>query len=130
MKGLYTFALAVGLVAGTTALAADVMEKTVTEKTTTTSYSGTVSAIDPSAHSFVIKSETSTSPTKYSYTEKTTFIDESGNTVTYEAIRDRPVTVYYTKEGDQMVVSRVVVNRPTAGVIQRKETTTEEREVR
>jgi len=36
----------------------------------------------------------------------------------------------YTKDGDKMIVSKVVVTNPTGGVIkQRKETTIEEREV-
>jgi hypothetical protein len=106
--------------------AGEVMEK---RTETTTSYSGTVSEVDPSASRIIIKSE-SAAPTTYTYNKRTTFVDDAGNTVTYESIRNRPVTVYYTKEGDAMIVSRVVVTRPTGGVIQRKETTTEEREVR
>jgi len=53
--------------------------------------------------------------------------DEAGNSVTHETIRNRPVTVYYEKDGDRLVVNRVIVTGPSAGVIQRKETT-EERE--
>jgi hypothetical protein len=106
--------------------AGEVIEK---RTETTTSYSGTVSEVDPSASRIIIRSETA-APTTYTYNKKTTFVDESGNTVTYEAVRNRPVTVYYTKEGDDMIISRVVVTRPTGGVIQKKETTTEEREIR
>jgi len=53
--------------------------------------------------------------------------DENGNTVTQTEIQNRPVTVYYTKEGDALIATRVVVTRPTGGVIQRKEKTTTER---
>src|SRR6185503_19737547 len=106
--------------------AGEVIEKRTTE--TTTSYSGTVSDVDPSASRIIIKSETA-SPTTYTFTKKTTFVDDAGNTITSESVRNRPVTVYYTKEGDDMIVSRVVVTRPTGGMI-KKETTTEEREVR
>jgi hypothetical protein len=106
--------------------AGDVMEKKTTE--TTTSYSGTVSEVNPSESHIIIRSE-SAAPTTYTYNKKTTFVDDSGNTVTYSEIKNKPVTVYYTKEGNDMIVSRVVVTRPTGGMIQKK-TTTEEREVR
>lgn len=121
---MFVFALAAPVVLA----AADVVEKQTTEKTTT--YSGTVSEVNPSASTIMIRSESATAPTTYTYNKQTTFVDESGNTVTYEAIRNQPVTVYYTKQGDQMTVSRVVVTRPTGGVMQRKETTIEQREVR
>jgi hypothetical protein len=125
LSGALVLALAAGsvwpAVAGET-----VTEKTTTEKTT--SYSGTVTQVDPSSSTIILRSESAAAPTRYTYSKKTTFIDESGNTITYEAIQNRPVTVYYTKDGDQMVVSRVVVNRPTAGVIQRKDTTIEREE--
>ena len=114
-------------IAPTIVPAGEVTEKRTTE--TSTTYSGTVSEVDPSASRIIIKSETA-SPMTYTYNKKTTFVDDSGNTVTYEQIRNKPVTVYYTKEGDDMIVSRVVVTRPTGGMIQRKESTTEEREVR
>ena len=41
-------------------------------------------------------------------TEKTMFVDTSGNTVSEGAIRNQPVTVYYQKNGDQMVVNKIV----------------------
>ena len=108
-------------------VAADVIQKETTEKTTVKSetYSGTVSEVDPSQSTIILKSETSAKPMTYAVTEKTTYVDEAGNTVSRETIRNRPVTVYYTKDGDRMVVSKVMVTRPTGGVIQKREETIE-----
>jgi hypothetical protein len=120
---------ALGLVATAPVSAADVIEREVTEKKTTTTYSGTVSEINPSGSTIILKSE-SGPPTTYHYSKTTTFVDEAGNTVSYETIRNQPVTVYYTKEGNDMVVSKVIVTRPTGGVIQKREERIEREETR
>ena len=129
MKKLQTVsvALALTLLGGTALLAGEVIERQTTEKTTT--YSGTVTQVDPSSSTIMLRSESTTTPQKYSYTKKTTFVDENGKTVTYEEIQNRPVTVYYTREGDALVATRVMVTRPTAGVMKREEKTTTERRV-
>ena len=106
-------------------LAGEVVERETIEKSSM--YSGTVSQVDPSNSTIILRSESATAPQRYTYTKKTTFTDENGNTVTYTEVQNRPVTIYYTKEGDALVASRVVVTRPTGGVIQRKEKTTTER---
>ena len=111
-----TRALALGaLTAGPAA--ADMMEKTV-EKTTT--YKGTVSEINPTSSTIVLRSESSSAPTTYTYNKETKFVDSTGNVVSYEVIKNTPVTVQYTQEGDRMVVTKVI-QQPTAV---RKETTT------
>ena len=92
-----------------------------TEKTTT--YSGTVSDIDPSSSTITVRSETAPAPTKYTFTKETVFADPQGHVVSYDAIRNSPVTVYYTRDGDRMVVSKVVTTKPV--VTERRETTTE-----
>jgi len=81
-----------------------------TEKSTT--YSGTVSDIDPSSSTITLRSETATAPTKYTFTKETVFADPQGHVVSYDAIRNAPVTVYYTRDGDRMVVSKVVTTKP------------------
>ncbi len=101
---------------------ADMVEKTTTSETT---YRGTVSSIDPGTSTIILKSE-SGSPTSYTVTSKTTYVDADGNTVTRESITNQPVTVYYTKDGDTLTVSKVQVVR-SGGVTTRRETTTEER---
>lgn len=51
--------------------------------------------------------------------KETIFTDESGKVVSYETIKDSPVTVQYTRDGDRMIVTKVM-KQPTV----RKETTT------
>jgi hypothetical protein len=98
---------------------------TTTEKTTT--YKGTVSEVDPATSTIVVKSETTTAPTKYTYTKETVFTDVQGNVVTYEAVRNTPVTVYYTTDGDRTIVTKVVSTKPAAPAVEtHKESTTTE----
>ncbi len=101
---------------------ADVTEKEVTE---TTTFRGTVTDLDPGTSTFVLRSESSTAPTRYTYTKTTTFLDSQGNVVARESVRGNPVTVYYTKRGDDVIVDRVVVSRPQGSVIERRESTKE-----
>jgi hypothetical protein len=73
---------------------------------------GTVSEVGPDA--IVVRTETSTTPLKYSYTKTTTYVDETGAPVTIETVKSGlPVTVYYTLEGDRMVANKVVVRKTT-----------------
>ena len=95
---------------------------TTTEKTTT--YRGTVSEIDPSSSTIIVRSETATAPTKYTFTKETVFTDPQGHTVSYESVRNAPVTVYYTREGDRMIVTKVETTKPIT--TERRESTTTE----
>jgi hypothetical protein len=110
-------ALAGVALSGSVALAAEVIEK---QTTTTTTYSGTVSEISPSTSTIVVKSESSPAPVTYKFTKTTTWVDASGNVITSEQVRNSPVTVHYAKEGDSMVVTKVVASKPSTT----KETTT------
>ncbi len=112
-------ALVVAGVSGT--VGATMREETTTEKTTT--FKGTISEM-PDSSTIVLKSE-SGSPTRYTVNEKTTFVDENGNVVTRETIRNQPVIVYTAPEGGSTIVSKIVVERP--GQVIRKETTEERR---
>jgi hypothetical protein len=64
----------------------------------------------------------------YSYTKTTTYVDENGNPLASEVIRSGvPVTVYYTRDGDRMMASKVVVHQaqmPGADATIIKKTTT------
>jgi len=130
-SSIVTFAgaLALGSVvaAGQIVLADMASEKTTTT-TQTTTYSGTVSEVDPSSSTIVLKSETTTAPQKYVYTKETIFTDPAGHTVSYDTIKNTPVTVYYTREGDRMIVSKVVTTKPVT-TTERHETRTETREL-
>lgn len=113
------------LVIGGAAVAEMSEHTTTTEKTTT--YSGTVSEIDPSSSTITIRSESTTAPTKYTFTKETVFSDPQGHVVSYEAMRNSPVTVYYTRDGDRMIVSKVVTTKPLGATTEthRESTTTE-----
>lgn len=91
-------------------------KSTTTTTTTTTQSSGTVSEFGPD--SIVIRSTPSASPMTYEITETITFVDESGNPVDAETVIKSgvPVTVFYTKSGDKMVASKVVVKKTTTTV--------------
>ena len=88
---------------------------------------GTISEFSP--NSIVIKTETGTVPVSYGYSKTTTYVDESGNPVSMTTIKSGlPVTVYYTKSGDTMTASKVIVRKavlvPSATVEERTTTTT------
>ena len=83
--------------------------------TKTTTYSGVVSDLSPSS-SIIVKSEES-GPKTYVLTEKTTYLDPEGNVVTASVLRGKPVTVYYTQEGDRLVASKVIVTKPAGGTV-------------
>lgn len=96
---------------------------------TTTETMGTVSEVSPDT--IVIRSETSTTPMEYRYTESTTYVDDTGAAVSIETVKSGlPVTVYYTLEGDRMVADKVVVQKTTTtttetpAIEERIETTT------
>ncbi|MBF0257514.1 MAG: hypothetical protein HQK62_01540 [Desulfamplus sp.] len=82
------------------------------DKVTTTESVGTISEFSPDT--IVIKTETSTTPTHYSYTKSTTYVDDAGEPVSIETVKSGlPVTVYYTSEGDKMTANKVVVRKTT-----------------
>lgn len=84
----------------------------VTVKTVTTETVGTISEVSPDT--IVIRSETSTTPAKYTYTKSTTYVDDMGKPVSMETVKSGlPVTVYYTQEGDKMIANKVVVRKTT-----------------
>jgi hypothetical protein len=94
---------------------------------TTTSSAGTISEFSPDT--IVVKTENATSPVHYTYSKSTTYVDEAGNPVSVETVKSGlPVTVYYVKDGDNLVVSKVIVRKsvitPASTVQQTKTTTT------
>ena len=95
-------------------LAQGAVEKTeeVTTTTKTTTTTGTVSQFGPDA--IVIRTTTSSTPVSYSSTKTTTYVDENGNPVSIETVKSgAPVTIHYTKNGDEMVATKVVVKKKT-----------------
>jgi len=95
--------------------------------TETTTSAGTISDFEPDT--IVIRGDRSTEPLRYSYSKTTTFVDENGTPVSREVVKSGvPVTVYYAREGDRLIASKVVVRRTTTTeperVIEKKTTTT------
>ena len=109
-----------------------VTETTATTATTTatatTNLAGTISEFGPDV--LVIRSEAQPAPVRYTYTKTTTYVDEAGVPVSMETVKSGlPVTVYYTKVGDKMVASKVMVRKVVvkpapAPVVEEKKTTT------
>jgi hypothetical protein len=101
--------LSLAIVLGSVAAAqADTVVTTNPGSASATTFTGTVTSVDPSSSTIILKSETSPSPVTYTYTPSTVFVDSLGNTVSYEAIRNQPVKIEYSTEGGKTVVKRVV----------------------
>jgi hypothetical protein len=84
-------------------------ETTETKTTTTT---GTINEFGDDR--IVIRSETSKDPLRYRFTKSTTYVDEEGNPFSVKEIKSGlPVTVHYTRDGDAMVASKVIVRKST-----------------
>jgi hypothetical protein len=101
----------------------DAATGTAVTETSTTSASGTITTYTPGTDYIMLRAGTTGAPVRYYYTKDTTVLDPEGHAVTWSAVRpDEPATVYYIREGDRMIVRKIVLNRPT--VIQKETTTT------
>src|SRR4029077_20862521 len=95
--------------------------KTTTE-TSTTNSTGTISTYTAGTDYITFRNSTDAAPVRYYYSKDTTILDPEGHTVTWSAVRpDLPATVYYTRDGDRMIVRKIVLSTPT---VTEKETTT------
>jgi hypothetical protein len=95
-----------------------------TTSTSTLNGSGTITAYTPGSDYIMFRTESSTPPVRYYYTNKTVLVDPEGHTVQWSALKpDMPVTYAYTKQGDRMVVSKVTLTKPLSSY-ETKETTT------
>ena len=97
---------------------------TIVETTqTTTTSAGTISQFGPEG--IILKTESSPEPLRYSATKTTTYVDENGSPVAVETVQTGlPVTVHYTRVGNTLVASKVVVRRAVAAPVIEKKTTT------
>jgi hypothetical protein len=97
------------------------------EAVTTTTSAGTVREFTPNA--FTVTTTSSPTPVRYTYSKTTTYTDENGNPVSVETVRSgAPVTVYYDRNGDQLMATRVIVHKSvdtsSDGTVSRETTTT------
>jgi hypothetical protein len=96
---------------------------TTTEASTVTSQ-GTIVNYAPSTDYITFRTTTDTAPVRYYYDKTTTVLDPEGRTVTWSAVRpDEPATVYYVRDGDRMIVRKIILSKPGT-VYEKKETTT------
>src|SRR2546426_12645982 len=101
----------------------DAAAGTVVAETSTTTATGTITTYTPGTDYITFRAGTTGTPVRYYYTKDTTILDPAGQTVTWSAVRpDLPATVYYIREGDRMLVRKIVLTKPA--VIEKKETTT------
>ncbi len=89
---------------------AQVTESTTT--TTTTESGGTITEFSPGS-TIVLKE--SSGPRSYRFGKSVTYVTKSGKTLSEEDVRTRikvgaPVHVHYIREGDGMLVDRVIVD--------------------
>jgi len=113
-----------------TLFTAGAIAQTTVQTTTATNTAGTITEFSPDT--IIVRSESAPQPIRYSYSKTTTYVDETGAPVTLETVKSGlPVTVYYTRVGDQLVANRVVVRKTTTtttpaapAVIEKKTTTT------
>ena len=107
-KSIGAILLTASFTIANTALAQSSEDSTTT--TTTTTSAGTVERVWPGG--IVIRTTTGTDPVRYSSSKTTTYVDENGNAVSVKTVKSGlPVTVYYTKVGDQLVASKVMVRK-------------------
>jgi len=106
----------------TTVTTKDAAAGTTTTETSTTTATGTISTYTPGTDYITFRTSTEAAPVRYYYSKDTTILDPEGQTVTWSAVRpDLPATVYYTRDGERMVVRKIVLSKPT---VTEKETTT------
>jgi hypothetical protein len=107
----------------TTTTTRDATTGTTTTDVATTSSTGTIATYTPDSDYITFRTTADAAPVRYYYTKDTTILDPAGQTVTWSAVRpDLPATVYYVREGDRMVVRKIVLSKPTT--IQKETTTT------
>jgi len=98
--------------AHTTSAQVPVETSTTTTTSAGTMSSGTVTQFSPNA--IVVRTTTSSDPVSYNYSKTTTYVDENGTPVSMETVKSgQPVTVYYDRNGNQMVATKVVVKKTT-----------------
>lgn len=97
-----------GLLLSPGIILAQAVEETTT--TTTTTSAGTITEFSPD--SLIIRTESSSAPLRYGYSKTVTYVDETGAPVAMETVKSGlPVTVYYTKNGDTMTATKVIVRK-------------------
>ena len=86
-----------------------------TTTTTVTTTRGAFTEYVPGSETMVVRTEANPTPLRYTVTKQTTIVDESGAPVAIQRISPgSQLSVQYTGTGEQLVASRIVVQRPAA----------------
>ena len=101
----------------------DAAAGTAVTETSTTSETGTIATYSPGTDYITFRAGTTGAPVRYYYTNDSHVFDPEGHPVSWSVIRpDIPATVYYVREGDRMIVRKVVLTKPA--VVEKETTTT------
>jgi hypothetical protein len=83
----------------------------VTETTTTTESTGTVTEFTP-GHHLLLRTEAAAQPVQYKFDKTVTYVTSDGKVIEASKIRkDSKVRVHYIKNGDDMLVDKVIVTQ-------------------
>lgn len=108
MKNTFVKSLNALLVLATLATGGITQAQSIEATTTTTTTEGTVSEFGPQG--LIIKTATGSQPVRYISSDTTNYVDENGNAVSAKLVTSGlPVTVYYTKVGDTLMASKIMV---------------------
>jgi len=84
-----------------------------TNTTSVTTTKGAFTEFVAGSRTVVVKTEANPAPVRYVVTKQTTVVDEAGTPVTIERITPgSPLAIDYSGTGDQLVASRIVVQKP------------------
>ncbi len=99
------------LAVGVCLTAPEMRAQTTTTSVTTTK--GAFTEFVPGSRTVVVRTEANPTPLRYVVTKQTTIVDESGAPITIERITSgSSLAIDYTGTGDQLVASRIVVQKP------------------
>src|SRR5213594_4825671 len=97
----------------TTTTTTDPVTGTTTTQQATTSAAGTIVTYTPDSDYLMFRTAPDAAPVRYYYTKDTAILDPEGHVVTWSAVRpDVPATVYYMRDGDRMIVRKIVLSKP------------------
>jgi len=81
--------------------------------TTVTTSKGAFTEYVPTSETVVIRTETSSTPLRYTVTKQTTIVDEAGAPVAIERISPgSQLAIDYSGTGERLVASRIIVHKP------------------
>ncbi|MDP1590552.1 MAG: hypothetical protein Q8M07_22555 [Prosthecobacter sp.] len=110
MKNIIRKSVGALLLAATLTTTGHVLAQRVEATSTITTSEGTISEFGPQA--IVIKTALGTEPVRYISSETTNYVDENGFPVSLATVTSGlPVTVFYTKVGDTLIASKIMVKK-------------------